>query len=62
MAGSEEVTKAVEEAKLAQQNWKKTDINERAKIFIRIGNEILKRSQKLRTLITTGKLYLSFKK
>jgi len=40
LAGSEEVTEAVKEANLAQKSWNKIDINERAKIFIRIGDEI----------------------
>jgi acyl-CoA reductase-like NAD-dependent aldehyde dehydrogenase len=52
LAGSEEVTEAVIEAKLAQKGWKKTDILERAKIFTRIGDELLKRSQEISNLIT----------
>jgi acyl-CoA reductase-like NAD-dependent aldehyde dehydrogenase len=52
IAGSEEVTEAVMEAKLAQESWNRIDITERAKIFTRIGDEILKRKQKLKTLIT----------
>ncbi len=52
LAGIEEVTEAVREAKLAQKSWKRTDINERAKIFIRIGDELLKRSQEIKNLIT----------
>jgi acyl-CoA reductase-like NAD-dependent aldehyde dehydrogenase len=52
LAGIEEVTEAVREAKLAQNIWKRTDITERAKIFTRIGDELLKRSQELKNLIT----------
>jgi acyl-CoA reductase-like NAD-dependent aldehyde dehydrogenase len=52
LAGNEDVTEAVKEAKLAQESWKRTDLSERARIFIRIGDEILKRSQELKTLIT----------
>ena len=52
LAGKKEVTEAVKAARSAFPEWKKTDISERAKIFIRIGNDILKRSQKLKTLIT----------
>jgi betaine-aldehyde dehydrogenase len=52
LAGKKEVTEAVEAAKIAQKSWKKTDLSERAKIFIRIEDEILKRSQELKTLIT----------
>jgi acyl-CoA reductase-like NAD-dependent aldehyde dehydrogenase len=51
-AGSKEVTDAVKEAKLAQKSWNKIDIRERAKIFARIGDELLKRSQELKILIT----------
>ncbi|MDD5472881.1 MAG: aldehyde dehydrogenase family protein [Candidatus Methanoperedens sp.] len=52
LAGNKEVTDAVEAARFAQESWKKTDLSERARIFIRIGDEILKRKQKLKTLIT----------
>ncbi|MCX9082211.1 MAG: aldehyde dehydrogenase family protein [Candidatus Methanoperedens sp.] len=52
LAGVEEVTEAVKEAKLAQKGWKKTDILERARIFTRIGDELLKRSQVISNLIT----------
>jgi len=52
LAGNEEVTEAVKEAKIAQKGWKKTDISERAKIFTRIGDELLKRSQEISNLIT----------
>ncbi|NJD78927.1 MAG: aldehyde dehydrogenase [Candidatus Methanoperedens sp.] len=52
LAGKKEVTQAVEAARLAFPEWKRTDISERAGIFIRIGEEILKRSQELKTLIT----------
>ncbi len=52
LAGKKEVTDAVEAARLAQESWKKTDLSERARIFIRIGDEILKKSHELKTLIT----------
>lgn len=52
LAGVEEVTEAVKEAKLAQESWKRTDISDRAKIFIRIGDELLNRSQEIKNLIT----------
>ena len=52
LAGSEEVTEAVKEAKFAKEIWNKIDINERAKIFARIGDELLKRSQEISKLIT----------
>ncbi|HEX7576032.1 MAG TPA: aldehyde dehydrogenase family protein [Candidatus Methanoperedens sp.] len=52
LAGNEEVTEAVKEAKLAQKSWKKTDISERAGIFTRIGDELLKRSPEISNLIT----------
>ncbi len=52
LAGKKEVTEAVEAARLAFPNWKSTDINERARIFIHIGDEILRRLQELKTLIT----------
>jgi acyl-CoA reductase-like NAD-dependent aldehyde dehydrogenase len=52
LAGSEEVTEAVKEAKLAQKDWKKTDISERARIFAWIGDELLRRSQEIKNLIT----------
>lgn len=52
LAGKKEVTEAVEAARLAFSGWKRTDISERARIIIRIGDEILKRSQDLKTLIT----------
>jgi acyl-CoA reductase-like NAD-dependent aldehyde dehydrogenase len=52
LAGKKEVIEAVEAARLAQENWKNTGISERARIFIRIGDEILKRKQELKTLIT----------
>jgi acyl-CoA reductase-like NAD-dependent aldehyde dehydrogenase len=52
LAGKKEVTLAVETARLALEDWKKTEISERANIFIRIGDEILKKSQELKTLIT----------
>ncbi len=52
LAGSEEVTEAVKVAKLAQESWNKIDISERAKIVTRIGDDLLKRSQELKKLIT----------
>lgn len=52
LAGNEEVTEAVKEAKLAQESWKKTDISERAKILAKTGDELLKRSQEISNLIT----------
>lgn len=52
LAGVEEVTEAVKESKLARESWKKTDISERARIFTRIGDELLKRSQEISNLIT----------
>ncbi len=52
LAGKKEIAEAVEAARLAQESWKKTDVSERARIFIQIGDEILKRSQELKTLIT----------
>ncbi|MCZ7383952.1 MAG: aldehyde dehydrogenase family protein [Candidatus Methanoperedens sp.] len=52
LAGKKEVTEAVVAARLAQVSWKNTGISERAGIFIRIGDEILKRKQELKTLIT----------
>ncbi len=52
LAGKKEVTEAVKAARLAFPDWKKTDLSERARIFTRIGDEILKRKQELRTLIT----------
>ncbi len=52
LAGEKEVTEAVKAARFALENWKKTDINERARIFIWIGDELLKRKQDLRALIT----------
>lgn len=52
LAGSEEVTEAVKEAKFAQKGWKRTDISERARILAIIGDEILKISHDLKTLIT----------
>lgn len=52
LAGREEITEAVGAARLAFPEWKKTDINERARIFNRIGDELLKRKQELKTLIT----------
>jgi acyl-CoA reductase-like NAD-dependent aldehyde dehydrogenase len=52
LAGRKEITEAVEVARLAQKSWKKTDLSERARIFIRIGDELLKRKQELKTLIT----------
>ncbi len=52
LAGRKEITETVEAARLAQESWKKTDINERARIFNRIGDELLKRKQELKTLIT----------
>jgi acyl-CoA reductase-like NAD-dependent aldehyde dehydrogenase len=52
LAGSEEVTEAVKEAKLARESWNRIDISERARIFIRIGDELLKRSQEIKNLIT----------
>ncbi|MCX9025643.1 MAG: aldehyde dehydrogenase family protein, partial [Candidatus Methanoperedens sp.] len=33
LAGNEEVTEAVKEAKLAKASWNKIDISERARIF-----------------------------
>ncbi|VVB89023.1 Lactaldehyde dehydrogenase [uncultured archaeon] len=53
LAGKKEVAEAVEAARLAFPDWKKTDISERARIFNRIGDELLKRKQELKTLITT---------
>ncbi|VVB85793.1 Lactaldehyde dehydrogenase [uncultured archaeon] len=52
LAGKKEVKEAVGAARLAFPDWKKTDISERARIFIRIGDELLKRKQELKTLIT----------
>ncbi|MDD5615519.1 MAG: aldehyde dehydrogenase family protein, partial [Candidatus Methanoperedens sp.] len=52
LAGVEEVTEAVREAKIAQKSWKNTDISERTRIFIRIGDELLKRIQDISNLIT----------
>lgn len=52
LAGVEEVTEAVKVAKLAQESWNKIDISERAEIVARIGDELLKRSQELKKLIT----------
>jgi succinate-semialdehyde dehydrogenase/glutarate-semialdehyde dehydrogenase len=52
LAGRKEVTEAVEAARVAQESWKKTELSERAQIFIRIGDEILKIKEELKTLIT----------
>ncbi|HEY9247470.1 MAG TPA: aldehyde dehydrogenase family protein [Candidatus Methanoperedens sp.] len=52
LAGKSEISEAVEAARSAFLNWKKTRINERAGVVIRIVDEILKRSQELKTLIT----------
>jgi acyl-CoA reductase-like NAD-dependent aldehyde dehydrogenase len=52
LAGNKEVTEAVEAAGLAFENWKRIDISERARIFTRIGDELLRRSQEIKNLIT----------
>ncbi len=51
LAGKKEIIEAVEAAGLAFPAWKKTDLYERADIFIRIGDEILRRKQELKALM-----------
>ncbi len=52
LAGRKEITEAAGAARLAFPDWKKTDISERARIFNQIGDELLRRKQELKTLIT----------
>jgi acyl-CoA reductase-like NAD-dependent aldehyde dehydrogenase len=52
LAGKKEIAEAVGAARLAFPAWKNTDISERARIFNQIGDELLKRKQELKTLIT----------
>lgn len=52
LAGEKEVIEAVKSARRASESWKKTGVWERAKILAKIGDEILKNAQELKTLIT----------
>jgi acyl-CoA reductase-like NAD-dependent aldehyde dehydrogenase len=52
LAGEKEVIECVKSARLASESWKKTGIWGRARILAKIGDEILKRAQELKTLIT----------
>ncbi|CAG0975243.1 succinate-semialdehyde dehydrogenase / glutarate-semialdehyde dehydrogenase [Methanosarcinales archaeon] len=53
LAGKKEVTEAVKAARFAFDSWKMTGIWERSRILVKIGDEILKKSQELKELITT---------
>jgi acyl-CoA reductase-like NAD-dependent aldehyde dehydrogenase len=52
LAGENEVTAAVRAARQAFGSWRKTGVWERARILAEIGDQILKRTQELKTLIT----------
>lgn len=52
LAGKEEVVKAVNAAKKAQTQWKSIGVWERAKILSKIADEVLKREESLKSLIT----------
>jgi len=52
LSGEKEITEAVKAARIAFENWRKTGVWERARILAKVGDEILKRLQELKTLIT----------